>query len=86
VARATRAHPDISLGASPRATLGLFQTAQAWAAIQGRDYVLPDDVKRMAPHVLTHRLMIAPQAQLRGREPAELIADIVADVPVPVEG
>jgi MoxR-like ATPase len=86
VARATRVHPDISLGASPRATLGLFQTAQAWAAIQGRDYVLPDDVKRMAPHVLTHRLIIAPQAQLRGREPSELIADIVAEVPVPVEG
>jgi MoxR-like ATPase len=86
VARATRAHPDISLGASPRATLGLFQTAQAWAAIQGRDYVLPDDIKKMAPHVLTHRLIIAPQAQLRGREPSELIADIVAEVPVPVEG
>ena len=86
IARATREHPDIQLGASPRATLALYQAAQAWAAIQGRDYVLPDDVKTMAPHVLTHRMMIAPQAQLRGRQPTELVADIVDAVPVPVEG
>lgn len=86
VARATRNHPEIELGASPRATLSLYWASQAWAAIQGRDYVLPDDVKFLAPHVLTHRLMISPQAQLRGRQPAELVADIVAGVPVPVEG
>ncbi len=85
VGRATRAHAEIALGASPRATLALYQTSQAWAALQGRDYVLPDDVKQMAPHVLTHRLMISPQAQLRGRLPEELVADIVDSVPVPVE-
>jgi MoxR-like ATPase len=85
VARATRKHGEIELGASPRATLALYGAAQAWAAIAGRDYVLPDDVKEMAPHVLTHRLMIAPQAQLRGRRPEELVADIVDTVPVPVE-
>lgn len=85
VARATREHPEIELGASPRATLALFQSAQAWAAIQGRGYVLPDDVKVMAPYVLTHRLMIAAQAHLRGRRPEEMIADIVESVPVPVE-
>ncbi len=85
VARATRDHNEIQLGASPRATLSLYQASQAWAAIQGREYVLPDDVKAMAPHVLTHRLMIAPQAQLRGRQPHELVADIVDSVPVPVE-
>ena len=85
VARATRQHDEIMLGASPRATLALYQAAQAWAAIQGREYVLPDDVKTMAPHVLTHRLMISPQAQLRGRQPSELVADIVDSVPVPVE-
>ncbi len=85
VARATREHAEIELGASPRATLALYQTSQAWAAIQGRDYVLPDDVKFMAPHVLTHRLMISPQAQLRGRQPEEMVADIVDSVPVPVE-
>lgn len=86
VARATRNHPEIELGASPRATLSLYQTAQAWAAIHSRDYVLPDDVKAMAPYVLTHRLMISPQAQLRGRKMEELVADIVEAVPVPVEG
>jgi MoxR-like ATPase len=85
VARATRTHNEIELGASPRATLSLYQSAQAWAAIQGREFVLPDDVKAMAPHVLTHRLMISPQAQLRGRQPEELVAAIVDTVPVPVE-
>lgn len=85
IARATRHNADIQLGASPRATLALYQAAQALAAIQGRDYVLPDDVKAVAPPVLCHRLMIAPQAQLRGRNASELVADIVAAVPVPVE-
>jgi MoxR-like ATPase len=86
VARATRSHPEIELGASPRATLSLYQASQAWAAIHGRDFVLPDDVKALAPCVLTHRLMISPQAQLRGRKMEELVADVVDDVPVPVEG
>jgi len=85
VARATRGHAEIELGASPRATLSLYQASQAWAAIHQRDYVLPDDVKQMAPYVLTHRLIISPQAHLRGRRMEELIADIVDAVPVPVE-
>lgn len=85
VARGTREHPEIELGASPRATLALYWSSQAWAGIRGRDFVLPDDIKFMAPYVLTHRLMISPQAQLRGREPQELVADIVDAVPVPVE-
>ncbi len=85
VARATREHAEIELGASPRASLALYAAAQAWAAIHERDFVLPDDVKFMAPHVLTHRLMISPQAQLRGRLPEELVADVVEAVPVPVE-
>jgi len=85
VARATRSHVEIELGASPRATLGLCQAAQAWAALQGRAFVLPDDVKTVAPPVLCHRLIISPQAQLRGRKTEELVADIVAEVPVPVE-
>jgi MoxR-like ATPase len=85
IARATRKHGEIELGASPRATLALYQASQAWAGIHGRDFVLPDDVKQMAPHVLTHRLMISPQAQLRGRNPEELVASIVETVPVPVE-
>ncbi|HPH96571.1 MAG TPA: MoxR family ATPase [Anaerolineaceae bacterium] len=85
IARATRENGEIELGASPRATMALYQTSQAWAAIQDREYVLPDDVKTMAPHVLSHRLIIAPQAQLRGRRSEELISDIVSSVPVPVE-
>jgi MoxR-like ATPase len=85
IARMTREHAEIDLGASPRATLSLYQASQAWAAIRGRDYVLPDDIKRMAPAVLTHRLMISPRAQLRGRRPEELVSDIVDTVPVPVE-
>lgn len=85
VARATRENTDIQLGASPRATLALYMAAQAWAAIQGRNFVLPDDVKALAAPVFSHRLMIAPQAQLRGRDSAQLIDDIVSTVPVPVE-
>jgi MoxR-like ATPase len=85
VSRATRSHPEIDLGASPRATLALYQASQAWAGIAGREYVIPDDVKTLAPHVLTHRLMISPQAQLRGRQPSELVDDIVGTVAVPVE-
>ena len=65
--------------------MALYQAAQAWAAIKGRDYVIPDDIKDMAPPVITHRLMIAPQAELRGRTPEQLVADIVASVSVPVE-
>jgi MoxR-like ATPase len=85
IARATRQNPDIQLGASPRATLALYQAAQALAALQGREYVLPDDIKRAAGPVLSHRLVIAPQAQLRGRSARELVDDIVSAVPVPVE-
>ena len=86
ISAATRRHPEIALGASPRASLGIYQACQAWAAIAGRDFVLPDDVKKMAPVVLTHRLMIAPQAQLRGQQLDELLSGIVDQVPVPVEG
>ncbi len=85
IARETRQHQDIQLGASPRATLALFQCAQAYAGIQGRAYVLPDDIKHLAPYVLLHRLIISPQAQLRGRKPRQLIEDIINAVPVPVE-
>ena len=84
VARETRTHPEIDLGASPRASLAIYQAAQGWAAIQGREYVIPDDVKQVTPAVLTHRLIIAPQAELRGRKHEQLLADIVTSVPVPI--
>ncbi|KAA3660291.1 MAG: MoxR family ATPase [Chloroflexi bacterium] len=85
VCRATRSHEDIELGASPRATMALYRTCQAIAAIRGRDFVIPDDVKTMAPYVLTHRLMVNPQTRLRGRRPEDIIRDVVNTVPVPVE-
>jgi MoxR-like ATPase len=85
VIRTTREHPEVDLGASPRATLALYRTSQAWAAIHGRDYVLPDDVKRLAPYVITHRIMLSPQMRLRGRRPEEIVASIVDTVPVPVD-
>ena len=85
ISRTTRENQDIQLGASPRASLALYQTAQAWAAIQGREYVIPDDIKFLAPYVLCHRLIISAQAQLRGRDARQLIQDIVDAVPVPVE-
>jgi len=85
VVRATREHPAVQLGVSPRGTLALYQTAQALAAIRGRDYVVPDDVKELAPSVLTHRIIVDPQTRLRGRTPEEIVAETVDSVPVPVE-
>jgi MoxR-like ATPase len=85
ISMSTRENSDIQLGASPRATLALYAGSQAWAAIQNRQFVLPDDVKSVAPFILGHRIMISPQAQLRGRDTVQLINDIVSSVPVPVE-
>ncbi|MEO8539544.1 MAG: MoxR family ATPase [bacterium] len=84
--QATREDPAFELGASPRGSLALFRTARALAAISGRDYVLPDDVKTMAPYVLPHRLILSTQARLRGRNADELLADVLRRVPVPIEG
>jgi MoxR-like ATPase len=85
VARATREHPAVELGVSPRGTLALYKTAQALAAVRGRDYVIPDDIKRLAPPVLTHRLIIRPQTRLRGRTAEDVVSEVVDAVPVPVE-
>lgn len=85
VCRTTRLHEDIELGASPRATMALYRTCQALAAIRGRAFVIPDDVKTLVPYVLTHRLVINPQTRLRGRDPEAVIRDVVETVPVPVE-
>ena len=84
VARATREHPAVSLGVSPRGTLALFRASQALAALRGRNFVIPDDVKYLAPPVLTHRIHISPQTRLRGRTPTEVIQEIIDEVPVPV--
>jgi MoxR-like ATPase len=83
--RATRSHPDVELGASPRAALGLLRAARAAAALAGRDFVLPDDVKTLALHVLPHRLILGPEAQLAGRDPLHVAAEVVDGVPAPTE-
>jgi MoxR-like ATPase len=80
---ATRNHPDLRLGASPRATLHLVRAARASAALDGRDYVLPDDVQMLAVSVLAHRLLPTAQAQLNRRTPDQVVAEIVQRIPVP---
>ena len=79
----TRQHSDIFLGASPRASLTLYRTGQARAALYARDFVLPDDVKAIAPAVLAHRLLMSPSARLRNVEPEDVAAAILEGVPVP---
>jgi MoxR-like ATPase len=80
---ATRRHPDVTLGASPRATIGLYRCAQAWAFLDGRNYVTPDDVKTVAPNVLAHRLMLSHQAKFAGRKCAQVVDEVLGQVPVP---
>src|ERR687886_1379369 len=85
VTRATRADADVRLGASPRATLALQRASQAWAAIQGREFVIPDDIKSLAVPVLAHRLIPSLEARLRGREATNIVQGILDTLPVPVE-
>ena len=81
--RRTRDWPSISLGASPRAAVGLFLAARAMAAMEGRDYLLPDDVKAVALPVLRHRLLLKPEADLEGLTPDQVIQQVLATVEVP---
>ncbi|MDO8563186.1 MAG: MoxR family ATPase [Candidatus Limnocylindria bacterium] len=82
VVSATRSHPDVYLGASPRGSLALARAAQAYAAIQGRDYVIPDDVKALAVPALAHRLILQPQARLKDLAATTVVAEVLASVPV----
>ena len=84
--QATRKHAAYELGASPRGSLSLFRGARALAAIRGRDYVLPDDVKFLAPYVLAHRAILNSQSRLRGRDAEAVLQEVIESVPVPVEG
>jgi MoxR-like ATPase len=79
----TRTHDDIALGGSPRASIALFRTSQAMAALRGRNYVLPDDVKKVAPHVLTHRMIVKPESRLRRVTAAAIVEEIIAEIAVP---
>jgi MoxR-like ATPase len=86
IVHATRGHDDLSLGASPRASLALFRTSQAMAALRGRNFVQPDDVKRVAGAVLTHRVILKPESRLRKITAAKVVDEVVAEVAVPVLG
>ncbi|MCC7105288.1 MAG: MoxR family ATPase [Chloroflexi bacterium] len=85
LSRATREHRAVELGASPRGTLALYHASQAWAALRGRAYVLPDDVKAVSGPTLGHRLVLTPEARIRGRGARGVIEDVLSSVPVPVE-
>ena len=80
---ATRHHDDVYLGASPRGSLALYNASRAWAALQGRDYVTPDDVKTLAEPTLAHRVIVNPAARIKNVDSRVVIADLLARVPVP---
>jgi len=79
----TRKHPEVSLGASPRGSLVLYRTAQARASVAGRDYVIPDDIKALAPACLAHRMIVSPSARIKDVTAESVLADILGSVPVP---
>jgi len=79
----TRSHADIALGASTRGTINLFRAAQAWAAIAGRDYVLPDDVKELVEPILAHRLILRPNAEMQGQTTRKILSQLLEREPVP---
>jgi MoxR-like ATPase len=83
IARATRNSPAVSLGASPRAAIAMMLVAKAIAAIEGRDFLIPDDVKTAAPPILRHRMLLKPEADLEGVTPDQVVAEILAATVVP---
>ena len=85
IVQSTRTHPEVDLGVSPRGSLALFKTSQALAAINGRDYVIPDDIKRLIHYTLGHRLILKPESRLRGMTPKQVLDAITEDVQVPLE-
>ncbi len=82
---ATREHPELALGGSPRASLALYKTAQALAALRGRDHVIPEDIKYLATATLSHRLIIKPEAELRGRSAKAILEDVLKSTPLDIE-
>ena len=79
----TRDNEELSLGGSPRASIALFRTSQAMAAIRGRNYVQPDDVKRIAPPVMTHRLILKPESRLRKVTAEQVVQEVIEEIAVP---
>ena len=84
IIRSTREHEYAELGVSPRGSLALYRASQALAALRGRNYVIPSDIQHLAPALLTHRIHLSAQTRLRGRTPAQIVAEIADSVPVPV--
>ncbi len=82
--QATRRHPDLMLGASPRGSLALYKSGQALAALRGRAFVLPDDIKLLAPLALAHRCIVRPESALRGRTAALIVQEILAETPLDI--
>jgi len=80
---ATRQSADLSLGASPRASIALLLTSKALAAMRGRDFVIPDDIKALAPPVLRHRILLRPEVEIEGRRPDDIIQGILGYIQVP---
>ncbi len=85
IVHATRRHDELALGASPRASIALYRTSQCLAALEGREFVIPDDVKYVAEAILAHRVILSSEARLRGRPVEDIIDDIVSSIPAPVE-
>jgi MoxR-like ATPase len=83
LASASRRHPSAAIGVSPRATLALQRAARAYAASIGREYIVPDDIKALSGPVLSHRIVLTPEAELGGSTPEQVLADVLASVPVP---
>lgn len=81
--RKTREHPEVYLGASPRGSLGLYRAGQARAALMGRDFVLPDDIKHLAPYILAHRVVVSPSARITDVQSAKIISDILYTLAIP---
>lgn len=81
--RKTREHPEVYLGASPRGSLGLYRAGQTRAALMGRDFVLPDDIKHLAPYILAHRVVVSPSARITDVQSTKIIADIIYTLAIP---
>lgn len=85
LAQSTRQHLDLALGVSPRASFALYRCSQAYAGLQGRDHVIPDDIQHLVPYVLGHRLILKPDAELRGKTSFSILEEIIKKIPVPIK-
>jgi len=83
IVRATRNSPAVSLGASPRAAISMMLAARAMAAMEGRDFLIPDDVKTVAAPILRHRMILKPEADLEGVTPDQVVSEVLAGIAVP---